>query len=253
MKKDSSTESWGQKAITEEWIKLAQTSILKTHFITPFTFQQLGDVAGKIILDIGCGEGVYSRKMTRKGAIVTAVDCAEHAIKYCISKAEEKQLKITYHLRNSCDLYGIADDTFDIVLSSMMLMDCEDFEGTVREITRVLKPGGRLFASVCHPCFTAAPSGGGIGRNDEIGLNRKVIVSNYFEPKEWQGPIRKNGDATVIWRHRTFEDYVKMFIKCGLTITDLHEPVPTEEQASIDVNIAWMQKIPIFLFWELRK
>ena len=253
MKKDSSTESWGQKEITDEWIKLAQTSVLKTHFITPFTFKYLGDVAGKTILDIGCGEGIYSRELARRKATVTAVDCAEHAIKYSISKAEEEQLKVTYLLRNSSDLYDIADNTFDIVLSSMMLMDCEDFEGTVKEITRVLKPGGKLFASVCHPCFTAAPSGGGIGRNDEIGLNRKVVVSNYFEPKEWEAPIKKGSDVMVVWHHRTFEDYVKMFIKCGLTIVDLNEPVPTEEQAAVDVGVVWMQKIPIFLFWELRK
>jgi SAM-dependent methyltransferase len=253
MKRDSSTESWGQKEITEEWIKLAQTNRFKIHFITPFTFQQLGDVAGKAILDIGCGEGGYSRELTKKGATVTAVDCAEHAINYCISKAKEEQLNITYHIRNSCDLYDIADNTFDIVLSSMMLMDCENFEGTVKEITRVLKPGGKLFASVCHPCFSASSIGGGIGRNDEIGLNRKVVVSNYFEPKEWEAPIKKGSDLTVIWRHRTIEDYVKMFIKCELTITDLHEPVPTEEQAAVAEDIAWMQKIPIFLFWELRK
>ena len=49
------------------------------------------------------------------------------------------------------------------------------------------------------------------------------------------------------------EDYVKTFIKCGLTITDLNEPVPTDEQAAISESIAWMQKVPIFLFWELRK
>jgi len=253
MKKDSSTKSWGQKEITEEWINLAQTNLLKIHFITPFTFQCLGDVSGKAVLDIGCGEGGYSRELTKRGATVTAVDCAEHAIEYCRSKAEEEQLKITYHLRNSCDLYDIADNAFDIVLSSMMLMDCEDFEGTVREITRVLKPGGRLFASVCHPCFTAAPSGGGIGRSEERGIDRKVVVSNYFEPKEWEAPIKRGGGAKVVWRHRTFEDYVKMFVKCGLTIVDLHEPVPTDEQAAVDVGIAWMQKIPIFLFWELRK
>jgi len=252
MKKDSSTESWGQKEITEEWIKLAQ-NILRINFIMPFTFQQLGDVAGKAILDIGCGEGGYSRELTRRGATVTAVDCAEHAIKYCISKADEAQLKITYHIRNSCDLYDIADNTFDIVLSSMMLMDCEDFEGTVKEITRVLKPGGKLFASVCHPCFDASPDGsGGILRQGD-GLNRQIVVSNYFEPKEWESPIKPGGGAKVIMRHRTFEDYFKTFIKCGLTITDLHEPVPTEEQAAIDVNIAWMRKIPRFLFWELNK
>ena len=76
---------------------------------------------------------------------------------------------------------------------------------------------------------------------------------NYFEPKEWEAPLLKGSKETVIWRHRTFEDYVKTFIKCGLTITDLHEPVPTEEQAAFKEDIAWMQKIPIFLFWELKK
>ena len=252
MKKDSSTESWNQKEITEEWIKLAQTSVPKIHFITPFTFKQLGDVAGKAILDIGCGEGGYSRELTKRGATVTAVDCAEHAIKYCISKAEEEQLKITYYIRNSCDLYDIADNTFDIVLSSMMLMDCEDFEGTVKEIARVLKPGGKLFASVCHPCFDASPSRGGIGRQGD-GIDRQIVISNYFEPKKWESPLKPGGGAKVIFRHLTLEDYVKTFIKCGLTIVDLHEPVPTEEQAAINVSIAWMQKIPRFLFWELKK
>ena len=248
MKKDSSTKSWGNTKMTEEWIQTAQTSPHRIHFIMPFTLKQLGDVSNKIILDLGCGEGGYSRELAQKGAAVTAVDCAEAAIKYCISRAEEEQLKITHHVRNSCDLYGIADDTFDIVLASMMLMDCEDFEGTIKETVRVLKPSGKLFASVCHPCFHYS---GGIGRQDK-GLDKKVVVSNYYHPTEWQAPL-SSGSVNVVWRHRTIEDYVKMFIKCGLTITDLSEPVPTEEQAKMAVDIAWMQKIPIFLFWELTK
>ena len=103
----------------------------------PFTFKQLGDVSAKNILDLGCGEGGYSRELARKGAMVTAVDCAENAINYCASKAEEEGLKITHLVRNSCGLYDIENETFDIVLASMMLMDCEDFEGTIKEIVRV--------------------------------------------------------------------------------------------------------------------
>ena len=248
IKKDSSTESWGKLEMTEEWIQMAQTNPHRIHFIMPFTFQQLGDVSGNVILDLGCGEGGYSRELAKRGAAVTAVDCAENSIKYCISKAEEEQLKIAYYVRNSCDLYDIADNTFDVVLSSMMLMDCEDFEGTVREITRVLKPSGELFASVCHPCFHYS---GGIGRQ-RINGNKEVVISNYYHPTEWKAPLH-SGSVEVVWRHRTIEDYVKMFIKCGLTITDLHEPVPTEEQAAVAEDIAWMQKIPIFMFWELKK
>lgn len=250
MKKDSSTDCWSKVEMTDEWIQHAQTNIFRIHFIMPFTFKQLGDVSSKKVLDLGCGEGGYSRELTRKGAIVTAVDCAENAIKYSESKTEEEQLKITHYVRNSCDLYGIADDTFDIVLASMMLMDCEDFEGTLNEIKRVLKPSGKLFISVLHPCF--ASNGDGIGRGEVVGINRQVVVSNYYYPKEWVGPIIKGG-APVIWRHRTMEDYVKAFVKCGLTIVDMNEPVPTEEQASIKVDIAWLKKVPIFLFWELKK
>ena len=176
MKKDSSTESWGNIEMTEEWIRMAQTNPHRMHFIMPFTFQQLGNVSGKVVLDLGCGEGGYSRGLARKGAIVTAVDCAKNAIKYCISKAGEEQLKITHHLRNSCDLYDIADNTFDIVLASMMLMDCEDFEGTIKEIARVLKPVGKLFASVCHPCFHLS---GGIGRQ-RINGDKEVVVTVFL-------------------------------------------------------------------------
>lgn len=248
LKKDSSTESWGNIEMTQEWMQMAQTNPFRMHFIMPFTLKQLGNVRGKTLLDLGCGEGGYSRELARRGAVVTGVDCAQNAIEYCIAKAEEEQLKITCHVRNSCDLYHIPSESYDIVLASMMLMDCEEFEGTIQETVRVLKPGGKLFASVCHPCFHLS---GGIGRQDK-GLDKKVVVSNYYQPTQWEAPL-VSGKVPVIWRHRTIEDYVKAFIKCGLTITDVHEPIPTQEQAAVSVDIAWMQKIPIFMFWEAQK
>ena len=57
----------------------------------------------------------------------------------------------------------------------------------------------------------------------------------------------------MIWRHRTLEDYVKAFIRAGLTIVDLNEPQATDEQAEISVALAWLKKIPLYLYWELRK
>ena len=200
------------------------------------------------ILDLGCGEGRYSRELAQRGADVTAIDCAAFSIDCAKKKAQENGLNILHYIRNSNDLYDINDSCFDIVLCSMMLMDCEDLYGTIKEITRVLKPSGKLFVSVLHPCF----SGKNIGRQDE-GINRKVVVENYFYPTEWEQPISKNSTTPVIWRHRTLQDYVKVFVKCGLKIIDLNEPVPTAEQAEISVGIAWLQKIPLFLFWELKK
>lgn len=248
MKQDSSTISWNRMG--DEWFELARTGESRNCFIMPYMLKLLGDVKGKKILDLGCGEGGYSRALAKAGAELTAVDCSEKAISYASDLAAEENLNIAHYIRNSNDLFEISDEEFDIVLCSMMLMDCEDFEGTVREIARVLKPEGRLFASVLHPCFDGNHERG-IGRQGS-GIDRQVVVMNYFEPRQWEAPLF-GGTIPVIWRHRTLEEYVKTFIKCGLTIVDMNEPTATEEQAKISVSMAWLQKIPLYLYWELKK
>lgn len=248
MKHDSSTLAWS--TMGDEWFELAQTGESRIHFIMPNMLKFMGDVAGKKILDLGCGEGGYSRELAKRGARLVAVDCSAKAIEYASSLAKEENLSIEHFVRNSNDLFDIESEQFDVVLCSMMLMDCEDFEGTLREVVRVLKPGGRLFASVLHPCFDGNHDIG-IGRQG-VGINRQVVVMNYFEPKEWEAPLW-GGKTPVIWRHRTMEDYVKSFIKVGLTIVDLNEPQATDEQAEISVAMAWLKKIPLYLYWELKK
>ena len=114
----------------------------------------------------------------------------------------------------------------------------------------MLKLNGQLFASVLHPCYD---------RNHEssierqgIGVDRQVVVMNYFEPNEWEAPLW-GGTIPVIGRHRTMEEYVETFFKVGLTIVDLNAPRATEEQAQMSVAMAWLRKIPLFLYWELKK
>lgn len=248
IKKDSSTIAWN--ALGDEWFKLAQTGESRNCFIMPNMLKFMGDVNNKVILDLGCGEGGYSRELAKKGATLVSIDCSAKAIEYATSLAKEENLHIEHFVRNSNDLFDIESNRFDIVLCSMMLMDCEDFEGTLREVARVLKPNGRLFASVLHPCFDGNHDEG-IGRQG-AGIDKQVVVKNYFEPKEWKAPLWQ-GTIPVIWRHRTLEEYVKAFLKVGLTIVDLNEPRASEEQAQISVALAWLKKIPLYLYWELRK
>jgi SAM-dependent methyltransferase len=245
MIQDSSTICWNKAG--KELCDIAQKNDFRMYFILPYTLQQLGDVSGKRMLDIGCGEGGYSRALAHQGALVTAIDCAVDPINFAIRKAGEEGLKISHFVRNSNDLFGIEDSTFDIVLSSMMLMDCEDLFGTVKEISRVLRPGGRLFVSVLHPCF----NGKNIrwtGGDDET----KVVVEDYFSPKEWEAPI-DGVSSPVIFRHRTLQEYVKVFVQNGLCLVDMNEPLPANEQVEKSTRIGRLLKIPMFLFMELTK
>ena len=151
MKQDRSTIAWN--AMGDEWFELAQTGEARNCFIMPNMLKFIGDVKGKKILDLGCGEGGYSRELAKRGAELVSIDCSKKAIEYATKLACDENLQIQHFVRNSNDLFDIASEQFDIVMCSMMLMDCEDFEGTIREVVRVLKPGGRLLASVLHPCF----------------------------------------------------------------------------------------------------
>ena len=248
MKQDSSTIAWNARG--DECLRLAQTGESRNCFSMPNMLRFMGDVQNKRILDLGCGEGGYSRELTKRGAKLVSIDCLAKAIEYAISLADEEKLDIEHYVRNSNDLFDIESEQFDIVLCSMMLMDCEDLSGTLAEAYRVLRPEGKLYASVLHPCFDGNHDTG-IGRQG-TGIDRQVVVKNYFEPREWEAPLWK-GTIPVIWRHRTLEDYVKAFIKAGFTIEDLNEPRATDEQAQISVAMAWLQKIPLYLYWELRK
>ena len=246
MKGDSSTDCWNN--VGSEWIEKAQTNDFRMHYIMPYTMQKLGNVEGLDILDLGCGEGGYSRELAGRGAKVTAADCSEMSIGYAAYAAKEKNLDISCLVRNSNDLYGIQNDSFDVVLCAMMLMDVEDFDGTMKEIYRVLRPDGKVFISILHPCFKPPVEHKWFHENDTV----QVIVKNYFEPEEWVGEIA-GIDQRVIYRHRTMSDYVKVFVRNNFKIIDLNEPKPTEEQRKMSPRIEWLTKIPMYMFIELAK
>ena len=246
MREDSSTRCWNE--LGSEWFDLAQSNDFRMDYIMPNTFRLLGDVAGLDVLDLGCGEGGYARELARRGARVTAVDCSRAAIAYASAKAEEEHLPMRCLVRNSNALDDVPEQSFDRVLCSMMLMDVEDFDGTLREVSRVLKSEGQAVVSVLHPCFKPPVEHHWFHGEDGV----EVRVKNYFHPESWAGTIQ-GAQTTVIYRHRTLSEYVRTAKRHGLTLADLDEPIPSEEQCRRSPRIAWLTRIPMYMFMVLQK
>ena len=106
MKQDSSTKCWNQVGI-DTWVEKSQTNDFRLYYIMPYTLQKIGEVHGKQVLDLGCGEGGYSRALSKQGAIVTAIDCSETFITYGRNKAREENLDIKTLCRNANELTPI--------------------------------------------------------------------------------------------------------------------------------------------------
>ncbi len=75
---DTSTRCWD--AIADDWVAHADTNDYRNYYLMPRMLALLGDVADRAVLDLGCGEGGYSRELTRRGARVTGVDASKRLI-----------------------------------------------------------------------------------------------------------------------------------------------------------------------------
>lgn len=107
---------------------------LKEHF-------NFEDYSKKQVLEIGCGSGAASCLFAKAGAIVTAVDITENAIKITERNAKRNKLKIKA-IRQDAEKLNFKDKTFDYVFSWGVLHHSKNTTKTFEEVSRVLKEGG---------------------------------------------------------------------------------------------------------------
>ena len=114
MHDDSSTRSWDSAA--DDWIAHADTSDYQNLFLQPRMLALAGDVAGRRVLDLGCGEGAYSRELARRGARVTGIDGSATLIDAARQRAEAAGLDIDCRCLNANALTGFVEVLRDIFL-----------------------------------------------------------------------------------------------------------------------------------------
>jgi len=216
----------------------------REYFNNPAFLKFIGSLEGKAVLDAGCGEGYNTRILARSGARVTGVDISPRMVELARQEEQREPLGIRYEVTSFSELSFFGDASFDVVVSTMALMDSPDFEGALKEFYRVLRKKGRLFFSVTHPCFMTR---GYDWIEDNQGNAVKVTVSDYFDRQPWVEYWRFSGipNPEEVERFavpafpRTFSDYLNALVKTGFALKRIQEPRPSQQACR---KYPWMQK-----------
>ncbi len=107
-----------------------------------FILQQMGDISGKYLLDLGCGAGENSVYFAQKGARCVATDYSPGMVEIALQLAAKNGVEIEGRTINAMEI-DFPDHTFDLVYASNLLHHIPDPKIALSEMYRVLKPGGK--------------------------------------------------------------------------------------------------------------
>lgn len=107
-------------------------------------------LAGKAVVDIGCGGGILAESMAKKGARVTGIDLSEKALKVADLHSLESGVQLRYELIAAEDLAEREAETYDVVTCMEMLEHVPDPSAIVAACAKLAKPGARIFFSTIN-------------------------------------------------------------------------------------------------------
>ena len=217
--------------------------------IDPPLIELVGDVRGRTVLDLACGNGYLARRFARAGANVVGADASGPIVGLARARERSNPLGIVYHVTDAVSMPMLGDASFDLVYSNMALMDMPDVVRPFHEVARVLRPGGRFVASLCHPCFDVPGASSWLWERREFVTTVSRRIGQYREPFEttvpWLVPDRSEF-ATRAY-HRPLSWYVRELAKAGFAITAMEEPDGSEEFRSGSPQGHGIRQVPLHL------
>jgi homotetrameric cytidine deaminase len=222
-------EAWDENAA--DWIEWAR-SPARDHPYWRFNrprFLELLPPPGRLTLDVGSGEGRLTRELARLGHTVVGVETSPALA----AAAAEDGLEI---LLADAAALPIGDGAADLAVAFMSLLNMDDVGGVVREVARVLAPGGRFCFAVPHPANSAGLVDGAAAEADYFATRPIVDV------RERDGVRMTFHDV-----HRPLEAYSHALEAAGLLVEAIREPVPPPDYVREHPSARRWLTLPCFL------
>ena len=160
--------------------------------------------------------------------MMTGIELADNFLEIATKRETDERLGITYHHGSASEMDFLPDSHFDKAVSNYVLMDIRDYIGALRQVSRVLVPGGRFVVVISHPCFASGPAGWVIPAPDSPRREDRFAfrVDSYFH----RGPyIGQWGNLDPVFSfHRPLRDYWQAFFEAGFAVDGFEEPSITD-------------------------
>jgi SAM-dependent methyltransferase len=227
-------------SFAEAYAASNETSLINAYYERPAMLALAGDVAGRRILDAGCGSGPLFAALRDRGAAVTGIDKSAGMLEQARRRlGDDADLQVA----ELGSPLPFPDDTFDDVTASLVLHYLEDWGPALAELRRVLKPGGRLIVSVDHPFVTTLA-------HREAGRE-----PDYFATYNWLDEWTVDGQTALLsfWA-RPLHAMTDAFTAAGFRITVISEPAAAPDTPSelLPDRFADKRRFLCFLFFVLQ-
>lgn len=202
----------------EEYDKVIQNNLYNALYERPTLFAMLPNIKNLNILDMGCGSGIYSKRLLEMGANkVTAVDLSENMISIVKKKLDNKNLKAyTQDLANG--LPEEQNNSFDLIISPLTIHYIKNLQKLFKEVSRVLKPNGQFIFSTHHPQIDFESS----------------VSKNYFETELLTQTWKTIGKPVEVqFYRRPLTELFKTIEESGMSVVSLNEGKPDEKMKEI--------------------
>ncbi|MDD2200225.1 MAG: class I SAM-dependent methyltransferase [Eubacteriales bacterium] len=216
------------------------------NLIRPATLRLLDPQPDERILDVACGNGVFSRYLAGLGVNVTAFDYSPKMIDFAKERCVAFARHISFSVADATDYNQLialgAGQPFDKIVSNMAVMGLPDIQPLFRAAYEMMKPDGVFVFSATHPCFQTP------GRDfteDGTGL----ITYDYIEPQRYSYQILADNEKSAYHWHRSLQDLLGICFSTGFMMDGLEEPVYTLGECTHPV---WT-KVPLPIVVRLRK
>ena len=220
---------WNQNAAFWDE-KMGEGNDFQRILVGPSTERLLDLQAGELVLEVGCGNGVFARRIAQLGVQVIATDFSENLIERAKARTIDSADRIEYHVVDATDegqLLSLGENRFDGVVCNMAMMDMTTIEPLMRAVGKLLSPKGRFVFSVMHPCFNS--NGALMMAEEEVKdgdyiIQHSIRVSQYLNVPPQTGTGMAGQPVPHYYFHRPLHVLLGTCFRAGLVMDGIEEP-----------------------------